>query len=163
GELRPGGTSREWCDPEVLRRLRRASLAALRAEIEPADQRAFARFLSSWQGVDRHPAAGAGVGRLREAVVALQGFGRAGAGGGGGGPAGRRGGLLAVGEGWGVRVGRGRGGRGGSVGPRVRPRRAVLPRGRAAARPAASVRRAAIGARPRGAARAAARGRVLLH
>ncbi len=27
GELRPGGTEREWCDPEVLRRLRRASLA----------------------------------------------------------------------------------------------------------------------------------------
>ena len=55
GELRPGGTTREWCDPEVLRRLRRASLAALRAEIEPADQRAFARFQASWQGVDRHP------------------------------------------------------------------------------------------------------------
>ncbi|MDX6510336.1 MAG: ATP-dependent helicase Lhr and Lhr-like helicase, partial [Gaiellaceae bacterium] len=30
GELRPGGTEREWCDPDVLRRLRRASLAALR-------------------------------------------------------------------------------------------------------------------------------------
>ncbi|MDQ3768709.1 MAG: DEAD/DEAH box helicase, partial [Actinomycetota bacterium] len=37
GELRPGGTTREWCDTEVLRRLRRASLAALRKEIEPAD------------------------------------------------------------------------------------------------------------------------------
>ena len=60
GELRPGGTEREWCDPEVLRRLRRASLAALRKEIEPADQRALARFLPSWQGVDRHPPAGAG-------------------------------------------------------------------------------------------------------
>src|SRR6185312_6960196 len=35
GELRPGGTGREWCDVEVLRRLRRASLAALRKEIEP--------------------------------------------------------------------------------------------------------------------------------
>ena len=33
GELRPGGTEREWCDPEVLRRLRRASLAALRKEV----------------------------------------------------------------------------------------------------------------------------------
>ncbi|WP_028058113.1 DEAD/DEAH box helicase [Candidatus Solirubrobacter pratensis] len=74
GELRPGGTQREWCDPEVLRRLRRASLAALRAEIEPADQRAFARFLASWQGVDRHPPAGAGVDRLREALVPLQGL-----------------------------------------------------------------------------------------
>ncbi len=74
GELRPGGTQREWCDPEVLRRLRRASLAALRAEIEPADQRALARFASSWQGVDRHSAAGAGIDRLREILVPLQGL-----------------------------------------------------------------------------------------
>src|SRR5690349_8857762 len=74
GELRPGGTAREWCDPEVLRRLRRASLAALRAEIEPADQRAFARFQASWQGIDRHPPTGAGVDRLREVLVPLQGL-----------------------------------------------------------------------------------------
>ncbi|MFL5902410.1 MAG: DEAD/DEAH box helicase, partial [Solirubrobacteraceae bacterium] len=74
GELRPGGTEREWCDAEVLRRLRRASLAALRKEIEPADQRAFARFLPSWQGVDRHPAGGAGPDRLREVLVPLQGL-----------------------------------------------------------------------------------------
>jgi ATP-dependent Lhr-like helicase len=74
GELRPGGTEREWCDPEVLRRLRRASLAALRAEIEPADQRALARFLPSWQGVDRHPPTGAGIDRLREVLVPLQGL-----------------------------------------------------------------------------------------
>ncbi|MDQ6751432.1 MAG: DEAD/DEAH box helicase, partial [Actinomycetota bacterium] len=74
GELRPGGTRREWCDPEVLRRLRRASLAALRQEIEPADQRAFARFAASWQGIDRHPSAGAGVDRLREVLVPLQGL-----------------------------------------------------------------------------------------
>jgi ATP-dependent helicase Lhr and Lhr-like helicase len=38
GELRPGGTEREWCDPEVLRRLRRASLAALRREVEPVEE-----------------------------------------------------------------------------------------------------------------------------
>ena len=74
GELRPGGTRREWCDPEVLRRLRRASLAALRKEIEPADQRALARFMPSWQGVDRHPPAGAGIDRLRDALVPLQGL-----------------------------------------------------------------------------------------
>jgi ATP-dependent Lhr-like helicase len=74
GELRPGGTSREWCDAEVLRRLRRASLAVLRKEIEPADQRAFAAFLPGWHGVDRHPAAGAGAERLREALVPLQGL-----------------------------------------------------------------------------------------
>ena len=78
GELRPGGTQREWCDPEVLRRLRRASLAALRKEIEPADQRALARFMPSWQGVDRHPASGAGIDRLRDVLVPLQGAGAAG-------------------------------------------------------------------------------------
>jgi ATP-dependent Lhr-like helicase len=76
GELHPGGRpgEPEWCDPEVLRRLRRASLAALRKEIEPADQRALAAFLPSWQGVDRHPAAGAGIDRLREVLVSLQGL-----------------------------------------------------------------------------------------
>jgi ATP-dependent helicase Lhr and Lhr-like helicase len=76
GELHPHGRpgEPEWCDTEVLRRLRRASLAALRKEIEPADQRALAAFLPSWQGVDRHPAAGAGIDRLREVLVALQGL-----------------------------------------------------------------------------------------
>jgi ATP-dependent Lhr-like helicase len=74
GELRPGGTEREWCDVEVLRRLRRASLAALRKEIEPADQRRVAAFLPSWQGVDRHSAAGAGIDRLRGVLVPLQGL-----------------------------------------------------------------------------------------
>jgi ATP-dependent helicase Lhr and Lhr-like helicase len=73
GELRPGGSEREWCHPDVLRRLRRASLAVLRKEIEPVDQRALARFLPAWQNVDRHPASGAGIDRLREALVPLQG------------------------------------------------------------------------------------------
>ena len=66
GELRPGGTEREWCDPDVLRRLRRATLARLRKEVEPADQTALARFLPAWQGVDRKAS-------LREALVPLQG------------------------------------------------------------------------------------------
>src|SRR6201996_7202827 len=59
GELRPGGSAREWCDAEVLRRLRRASLAVLRKEIEPAEQRELARFAPGWQGVDRFGAWGA--------------------------------------------------------------------------------------------------------
>ncbi len=73
GELLPGGTEREWCDPDVLRRLRRASLAHLRKEVEAADQRELARFLPSWQNVDAHRPGGAGPDRLREALVPLQG------------------------------------------------------------------------------------------
>src|SRR5206468_12573691 len=73
GELRPGGSEREWCDPEVLRRLRRASLATLRKEVEPAEQAALARLLPAWQGVDSAPPGGAGVDRLREVLVPLQG------------------------------------------------------------------------------------------
>jgi ATP-dependent helicase Lhr and Lhr-like helicase len=63
---------REWCDVEVLRRLRRASLAALRKEIEPTDQSALAAFLPAWQGIDRHGSSGASIDRLREALVPLQ-------------------------------------------------------------------------------------------
>ncbi len=73
GELLPGGTEREWCDADVLRRIRRASLAKLRREVEPADRRELARFIASWQNVDAHRASGAGPDRLREALVPLQG------------------------------------------------------------------------------------------
>ncbi len=73
GELLPGGTEREWCDADVLRRVRRASVAHLRAEAEPADPRELARFLPAWQNVDAHRPAGAGPDRLREALVPLQG------------------------------------------------------------------------------------------
>jgi ATP-dependent Lhr-like helicase len=65
GELRPGGSEREWCDPDVLRRLRRASLAALRKEVEPVEQAALGRFLPSWHGIGRRAT-------LREALVPLQ-------------------------------------------------------------------------------------------
>ena len=41
----------EWCDAEVLRKLRRRSLAALRAEVEPVDPAAYGRFLPAWQNV----------------------------------------------------------------------------------------------------------------
>jgi ATP-dependent helicase Lhr and Lhr-like helicase len=73
GELLPGGTEREWCDAEVLRRVRRASLAHLRREVEAADQRELARFLPSWQNIDAHRPSGAGPDRLREALIPLQG------------------------------------------------------------------------------------------
>jgi ATP-dependent Lhr-like helicase len=74
GELRPGGLEREWCDPDVLRRLRRASLATLRKEVEAVEQKQLARFLPAWQGVDAAPPGGAGIDRLREVLVPLQGL-----------------------------------------------------------------------------------------
>ncbi len=43
----------EWCDGEVLRRLRMRSLAAIRGSVEPVPQHAYARFLPVWQHVTR--------------------------------------------------------------------------------------------------------------
>ncbi len=60
GEFRPGGAEREWCDPEVLRQLRRRSLARLRREVEPVEPAALGRFLPEWQGVAPLPGLGGG-------------------------------------------------------------------------------------------------------
>ena len=73
GEFRPGGTEREWCDVDVLRRIRARSLAALRKEVEPVDAAALGRFLPAWQEADR-PRGGAdtlpsAIGRLQGAAV----------------------------------------------------------------------------------------------
>ncbi len=57
GEFRPDGVQREWCDVDVLRQLRRRSLAALRKEVEPVEQDAFGRFLPAWHW---HPGRAAG-------------------------------------------------------------------------------------------------------
>ncbi|WP_129842796.1 ATP-dependent helicase [Streptomyces sp. RFCAC02] len=76
GEFRPGGVGHEWCDPAVLRRLRRRSLAALRQELEPVPPAAMAAFLPRWQHVG---APGSPRGELRgidglvRAVEQLQG------------------------------------------------------------------------------------------
>ncbi|MGW3482585.1 ATP-dependent helicase [Rhodococcus indonesiensis] len=51
GEFRPGTTGAEWCDTEVLRRLRRRSLAAARQEVEPVGTATLGRFLPAWQHV----------------------------------------------------------------------------------------------------------------
>jgi ATP-dependent Lhr-like helicase len=71
GEFRPGGVNREWCDPEVLRLLRRRSLARLRREIEPVEARALGRFLPAWHGVGSQAA---GPDRLAEVVTQLEGL-----------------------------------------------------------------------------------------
>jgi ATP-dependent Lhr-like helicase len=70
GEFRPGGTEREWIDADVLRSLRRRSLAKLRHEIEPVASDALGRFLITWHGIGsgRH-----GLEALLDAIEQLQG------------------------------------------------------------------------------------------
>ena len=63
GEFRPDGVEREWCDDEVLRQLRRRSLAALRARSSRSTADALARFLPAWQGVGVPPAGPRRAGR----------------------------------------------------------------------------------------------------
>ena len=70
GEFRPGGADREYCDAEVLRRIRRRCLAALRQEVEPVPPEALARFLPDWQGVGGRRR---GVDALADVVAQLQG------------------------------------------------------------------------------------------
>ena len=120
GELRPGGSEREWCDPDVLRRLRRASLAALRREVEAVDQEALARFLPV-VARDRPPRVAArGARAAAGAAVAGRAVGVRGA-------AAARARLPARASRRADRERRGRLGR-----RRPGPRRALLPRGRGA-------------------------------
>jgi ATP-dependent Lhr-like helicase len=70
GEFRPEGVQREWCDVDVLRQLRRRSLAALRREVEPVERSAYARFLPAWHGI---PADRRGQEALVESLGVLSG------------------------------------------------------------------------------------------
>ncbi len=70
GEFRPGGASREFCDPEVLRSLRRRSLARLRHEVEPVEPVTLARFLPGWHGVA--PVAGGADAPVYQGDAALE-------------------------------------------------------------------------------------------
>ena len=51
GAYRPHGDGQEWVDIEVLRRLRRRSLAVLRRDVEAVEPGALGRFLPAWHGV----------------------------------------------------------------------------------------------------------------
>jgi ATP-dependent helicase Lhr and Lhr-like helicase len=70
GDFRPGGTHREWCDPNVLASIRRRSLAKLRHQVEPVEPRVLARFVASWQGTARPRR---GLDALLDAIEHLQG------------------------------------------------------------------------------------------
>ncbi|WP_307816717.1 MULTISPECIES: ATP-dependent helicase [Micromonospora] len=70
GEFTPDSVGTQWCDAEVLRLLRRRSLAALRREIEPVPPRALATFLPRWQQVG---SSARGVEAVAAVVEQLQG------------------------------------------------------------------------------------------
>ena len=76
GGFRPGGLSAaadEWCDAEILRQIRRKSLARLRREVEPVEQHTLARFLTHWQGLLQPRRGGAQLDALLDAIESLQG------------------------------------------------------------------------------------------
>ncbi|HUP25661.1 MAG TPA: DEAD/DEAH box helicase [Thermoanaerobaculia bacterium] len=81
GEIRPGGSGREWCDTTVLRRLRRQTLGRLRGDVEPVDARVLGRFLPAWHGVvaaagstGRETTAALSATRLDAAIAQLEGL-----------------------------------------------------------------------------------------
>lgn len=71
GHMRPGGTHIEWCDAEVLRRLKRETLAHLRSRVAPVEAPALAAYLPGWQGVDQ---GAGGTDRLLDVIDQLQGL-----------------------------------------------------------------------------------------
>ena len=71
GSFRPGDSEHEFADPEVMRSLRRRSLARLRREVEPVPMEALARFLPAWHGVGGRAS---GTSRLLEVITQLEGY-----------------------------------------------------------------------------------------
>ena len=70
GEFLPGGRGREWCDAEVLRALKRQSLAKLKKQVEPVEHGVLARFLPEWQGLHKRRS---GLDALLGVIEQLQG------------------------------------------------------------------------------------------
>jgi len=71
GEIRPGGAEIDWCDAEVLRRLKRRNLAKLRDDVAAVDGATLALFLPRWHGINEGRS---GLAALREAIGKLQGL-----------------------------------------------------------------------------------------
>lgn len=67
GGFLPHGSGQEYCHPEVLRTVRRRTLAKLRNAVAPVEAAALCRFLLDWQGVTRGT-------RLEEVVSTLEGL-----------------------------------------------------------------------------------------
>ncbi len=71
GEIRPGGAELDWCDAEVLRRLKRRNLAKLRDDVAAVDGATLSLFLPRWHGLGDGRT---GLLRLKEAVLKLSGI-----------------------------------------------------------------------------------------
>ena len=69
----PDSPGEQWCDTEVLRILRRRSLAALRSAIEPVSPAAYGRFLPAWQQIGTPEVAATGVDGLAGVIEQLAG------------------------------------------------------------------------------------------
>ncbi len=70
GAYQPGGQGTEWVDLDVLRRLRRRSLAVLRSEVEAVEPDRLGVFLPAWHGIGGTTP---GQARLPEVLRTLQG------------------------------------------------------------------------------------------
>nr|WP_242479304.1 DEAD/DEAH box helicase [Lamprobacter modestohalophilus] len=71
GEIRPSGTGPEWCDAEVMRQLRRRTLARARDQVAPVDGATLGRFLPAWHGIGERRK---GPERLLDALIQLEGL-----------------------------------------------------------------------------------------
>lgn len=71
GAMVPGGSGDEWCDVNVLRRIKRASMARLRNEVAAVQSDALGRFLPGWHGLDHKRY---GNGALEDVITQLAGL-----------------------------------------------------------------------------------------
>ncbi|MCP5299851.1 MAG: DEAD/DEAH box helicase [Chromatiaceae bacterium] len=71
GEIRPGGVETDWCNADVLRRLKRRTLAKLRDAVAPVDAATLALFLPQWHEIG---SARGGPARLLEVIAQLEGL-----------------------------------------------------------------------------------------
>jgi ATP-dependent helicase Lhr and Lhr-like helicase len=70
GAFRPGSEAHEWCDPDVLRQIKRRTIAHLRGQVAPVPRQVLGRFLPAWHRIaadDPHD-------RLEDAIVQLEGL-----------------------------------------------------------------------------------------
>jgi len=70
GAFRKGFSDEEWCDPDILARVRQRSLARIRRQVEPVEPEVLGRALLTWQGLSRPHR---GPDAILDAIEKLQG------------------------------------------------------------------------------------------